>query len=414
MNLTGILKKVKETSRKLVIADNKLITKILNNLAEVLIKKCDLILIENRKDLKKIDKNDPIYDRVLLNAQRIKDISNTVKEIASYKSCVAEIIEQRRLKNGLLLKKVRVPFGVIGVIFEARPNVVIDIFSLCFKSKNACVLKGGSQSENSNIFLVKVIKNVLKKVAPNLINSIDLLPNDREIVEQFLQMDDYVDVIIPRGGKGLIKFVRETSLIPVIETGAGVCHTYFDEYGDVKKAAKIVFNAKTSRPSLCNAMDTLIIHSSRLKDLDEICVPMAEKKVEIRADDRSYKALKKYPHELLKKTKKDDFGTEFLSLKMSIKTVDSLKDAISHINTYGSKHSEAIITENKINSGKFLREVDAAALYVNASTRFTDGGVFGLGAEVGISTQKLHARGPMGIKELTSYKWLVLGNGQIR
>lgn len=412
MNLKQTLQKARETSRKLLLIDDLLINKTLKNLAETLVKKSDEILTENEKDLRKIDKKDPIYDRILLSKERISGISSSILEIADYESPIGEIIEQKILKNGLKLKKVRVPLGVVGVIFEARPNVVVDIFSLCFKSKNVCVLKGGSQSEYSNKILVKIIKETLPD---KLKSAIELLPNDRKVVAEFLKMDDMVDVLIPRGGKGLIKFVRENSLIPVIETGAGVCHTYFDEFGDVAKGAKIIFNAKTNRPSVCNALDTAIIHHSRIGDLKKLCKPLLEKNVEIRADKMAYKELSEfYPSKLLLKAKDEDFGTEYLSLKMSVKTVKNLQEAIDHINLFGSGHSEAIITENKKIGEEFLKQIDAAAVYINASTCFTDGGVFGLGAEVGISTQKLHARGPMGIKELTSYKWEITGNGQVR
>ena len=414
MDLFKILGKVKEASRKLNLIDDRIINQVLLEVAiEIRLKKAD-ILKANKKDLSKISKDDPIYDRILLNEGRLDDIANSLNVIAKYDSPIGKIIEERKLKNGLNLKKVSVPFGVIGIIFEARPNVVVDVFALCFKSKNACVLKGGSSSENSNKAFIEIIQKVLKSSLGNDDMAV-LLPNDREIVGKFLKANKYVDVIIPRGGKGLIDFVRENSSIPVIETGAGVVHTYVDEFGDTDKAAEIVFNAKISRPSVCNALDTLIIHQKKLKDLGEICKKMINKKVMIYADESSYKALVgKYPKNLLFKAKKEHFGMEFLSLKMSIKTVKNLEEAVNHINTFGSGHSEAIITENKSNATRFLNMVDAACVYVNASTRFTDGGVFGLGAEMGISTQKLHARGPMGIAEITSYKWEIWGDGQIR
>lgn len=387
--------------------DGEEIRQSLLTLADALVKKSDEILEANKKDLSSIDAEDPIYDRVLLTEERISDIAESVREVARYDSPIGEIIEARTLENGLELSKVRTPIGVVGVIFEARPNVVIDIFTLCYKSKNACVLKGGSQSIHSNQALIDIIQEILEDK-----NVVVLLPNDRELIGEFLKMDEYVDVIIPRGGKGLIDFVRKNSLIPVIETGAGVVHTYFDEDGDLTKGEGIVFNAKTHRPSVCNALDTLIVHSSRLKDLPALCEKLAEKKVEIFADNIAFEALEGY--EYLQTATSEDFGNEYLSLKMSIKVVDNLDEAIDHINTFGSGHSEAIITENKEAADRFLKAIDAAAVYVNASTRFTDGGVFGLGAEVGISTQKLHARGPMGIKELTSYKWQIIGDGQTR
>lgn len=413
MDLEKILKKVKITSRELAITDDGVIVKILNKLADLLEEKTDEILAANLKDLKKIKKDDPIYDRVLLDEKRIKAISDGVREIAKYDSPVGGIIEHRVLKNGLDLKKVRTPIGVIGAIFEARPNVVIDIFALCLKAKNACVLKGGSKSAESNRVFVNIIHQAISNVEPQFLDTVILLGNDRVLVAKFLKMDKYVDVIIPRGSKSLINFVRETSKIPVIETGAGVVHVYFDKFGDLEKGAAIVFNAKTDRPSVCNALDTLIIHQSRRADLPKLCKKLSEKNVEIYADSPAY-AILKSNYSPLFKANKENFGKEYLSLKMAVKTVNSFDEAIEHINIYGSFHSEAIITENKENAEKFLAFVDAAVVYVNASTRFTDGGIFGLGAEVGISTQKLHARGPMGIKELTSYKWQLIGNGQVR
>jgi len=414
MDLIKILQKVKNESRNLILVDDKKINEILLQVASEIERDYPKILAANFKDLRKIDKNDPIFDRVLLNFDRIKSIADSLRIIADYKSPVGLTIEEKNLKNGLKLRKVSVPFGVIGVIFEARPNVVVDVFALCFKSKNACVLKGGSQSENSNFAFMGIIQKVLKKFFKNS-NIAVLLPNDRAIVAQFLKSNKYVDVIIPRGGKGLIDFVRNNSSIPVIETGAGVVHTYVDESADIEMAKEVIFNAKTSRPSVCNALDTMIVHQKKLKDLNKICEKLANKKVLIYTDESSYKALtNKYPKNLLFKAEKGHFGMEFLSLKMSIKTVKNLDEAIFHINTFGSGHSEAILTKNKANAEKFLNMVDAACVYVNASTRFTDGGEFGLGAKIGISTQKLHARGPMGIKELTSYKWEICGNGQVR
>ncbi|MFA6917806.1 MAG: glutamate-5-semialdehyde dehydrogenase [Candidatus Gracilibacteria bacterium] len=412
--LVATLQKVKNASRDLVLLDDRVVNQVLLKTASAIEKNKTAILAANAKDLEKIDIGNPVYDRILLNNERIMEMARSLRTIAKYDSPVGVVLEERVLKNGLKLKKVTVPFGVVGVIFEARPNVIVDVFALCFKSGNACVLKGGSLSENSNKALMGVITGVLGSVLGNS-DMVVLLPNDRKIVGEFLKADKYVDVIIPRGGSGLIKFVRENSLIPVIETGAGVVHTYFDEFGDRKMAADIVFNAKTSRPSVCNALDTLIIHRKRLGDLFGICEKMAEKKVVIYADGPAYKALAgKYSKKLLFKAGEKHFGMEFLSLKMSIKTVGSFDEAILHINTYGSGHSEAIITENRARAEKFLKMVDAACVYVNASTRFTDGGEFGLGAEIGISTQKLHARGPMGVSELVSYKWEGVGNGQTR
>ncbi len=411
MKLEETLKTIKKFSRELVMASEQTIVDALLSLADGLQKNTDLILVENAKDLEKISSDDPIRDRVMLNEDRIKELANGVRTIAGYNSPVDVTLEERTLENGLQLKKISTPLGVVGVVFEARPNIVVDIFALCLKSKNACVLKGGSKSEYSNAILVKIIKEAVGSLA----DAVVLLPNDREILAEFFKADKYVDVLIPRGGNELINFVRENSLIPVIETGAGVVHTFVDESADLQKAREIIFNAKTSRPSVCNALDTLIIHRERLEDLPQICLKLAEKDVEIYADSEALRALEgEYPEKLLMKAEEENFGMEYLSLKMAVKTVGSLDEAIEHINNYGSGHSEAIITGNKENAKKFLHAIDAAAVYVNASTRFTDGGVFGLGAEVGISTQKLHARGPMGIKELTSYKWEIIGDGQTR
>lgn len=413
MDLKEILPKLKEVSRKLQLMEDSILNEILLKLAENLEKNNSKILEANEKDLEKIDRQDPIYDRIMLDKKRISDMASSLRVIAGYESPVGEIVEEKKLENGLKLRKITVPFGVIGVIFEARPNVIIDVFAICFKSKNACVLKGGSQAEASYGILMENILEVLKEY--ELQDCALLLPNDQKLIEEMLKADDYIDVIIPRGGAGLIKFVRENSRVPVIETGAGVVHIYFDETGDKEMARNIVYNAKTQRPSVCNAMDTLIIHENSINDLGEICQKLAEKEVQIFADEPAYEILlKTYPKQYLEKAQSENFGKEYLSLKMSIKTVPNIEEAIKHINKYGSGHSESIITENKKSADKFLEEIDAAAVYVNASTRFTDGGVFGLGAEIGISTQKLHARGPMGIKELTSYKWQITGNGQVR
>lgn len=415
MELENALKKVKNASRKLSVTGDGIINKLLNALAENLEKAKARIISANENDLIKISKKDHIYDRILLNEKRIDDMAKSVREIASYDSPINIILEKKTLKNGLALRKISTPLGVVGAIFEARPNVVIDTFALCLKSKNSVVMKGGSQCEKSNIALVKIISETINGIAPDLADIILLLSNDRIVFSEFIQMSKYVDVLIPRGGQGLIDFVKEHSLIPIIETGRGVCHTFFDKTGDTKKGAAIIYNAKTDRPSVCNALDTLIIHESRLKDLSKLCAPLLKTGVEIHADDSAYRELSKsYPPKFLKHARNHDFGTEYLALKMSIKTVSSLEEAIDHINEFGSGHSDAIITEESKNADLFLKAVDSACVYVNASTRFTDGGIFGLGAEVGISTQKLHARGPMGIKELTSYKWEIRGDGQVR
>ena len=316
--------------------------------------------------------------------------------------------------NGIKIKRISVPFGVVGVIYEARPNVSFDVFSLCFKSGNVCVLKGGSDAYNSNSAIVNVIQDVLQKSGLDK-NMITLLSAGHEAATELMQAVGSVDVIIPRGGKGLIDFVRKNSLVPVIETGAGVCHTYFDEYGDKEKGRKIVFNSKTRRVSVCNALDCLIINRKRLSDLAFICQDLVEKNVIIYADDEAYTSLAgNYPENLLQKADEQSYGTEFLDYKIAVKTVDNLEEAIEHISLYSSKHSECIVTENAENAEYFTIAVDAACVYTNVSTAFTDGAQFGLGAEIGISTQKLHARGPMGLAELCSYKWIICGNGQVR
>lgn len=413
MELSKTLEKLKNFSRKLPLVSEEDIVAVLNDLADHLRKKSKDLILANQKDLEKMDKGDSLFDRVLLNEERVLEMAKSVETIASYDSPIGEVLEEKILGNGLNLKKVRTPIGVIGVIFEARPNVIVDVFSLCFKSRNVCVLKGGSQSAETNAALMELIVEVLS--AAGFADAAYLLPNDRELVTEMLRADEHIDVIIPRGGASLIRFVRDNATVPVIETGAGVVHTYFDKEGDVEKGKKIVFNAKTSRPSVCNALDTLLIHEERVSDLPEICRDLKGAGVEIKADERAFAVLKdEYSEELISEAEEEDFGIEYLSLKMSVKVMKDLEEAIEHINIYGSGHSEAIITENKEVAGIFLKAVDAACVYVNASTRFTDGGVFGLGAEIGISTQKLHARGPMGIKELTSYKWEVRGDGQVR
>jgi glutamate-5-semialdehyde dehydrogenase len=321
---------------------------------------------------------------------------------------------QKILPNGLNITKKSVPFGVIGIIYEARPNVSFDIFSLCFKSGNACILKGGSDARFSNEAIIDLIRNVLDEhgVNPNICT---LLPNGMNATEELMNARDYVDLIIPRGGKGLIDYVRENSRIPVIETGAGVCHTYFHREGDVKKGKDIITNAKTRKVSVCNSLDCLIIDRERLDDLHYLCEELEKKDVIIYADKQAYEALfSYYSHSLLKKADEESFGIEFLDYKMAIRTVTDIEEAIGHISKYSSKHSEAIISENKEAINLFEKLVDAACIYANASTSFTDGAQFGLGAEIGISTQKLHARGPMALEELCTYKWLIEGNGQIR
>ena len=414
MNVKEQLNLVLKASRKLNLISVEKINEVLNDVAKAAIENTDFILQENAKDLSRMDSADPKYDRLMLTAERIKGIAADMTNVASLPSPLGRIFSETTLPNGLSVRKVSVPFGVIGIIYEARPNVTFDVFSLCMKSGNACVLKGGSDANDSNVAIVQVIQKVLRKHGLDE-NILALLPVDREATNVLLHAHGLVDLIIPRGSQSLINFVRENSTIPVIETGAGICHTYFDASGDVEKGKAIVNNAKTRRPSVCNSLDCLIIHENRLNDLPLITELLPESKVIIYADEKAYDSLNgKYPAELLEKATEESFGTEFLSLKMSVKTVSDLDQALDHIATFSSKHSEAIISENQQILELFRKSVDAAAVYCNVSTAFTDGAQFGLGAEIGISTQKLHARGPMALEELTSYKWIIDGDGQIR
>lgn len=402
-------------SRKLNLISTEEINKVLLALADKAEEKCEALLVENQKDLASMEKTNPLYDRLLLTKQRILDIASDIRKVASLPTPLGRILESRELPNGLKLTKKAVPFGVIGIIYEARPNVSFDVFSLCFKTANVCVLKGGTDAYNSNFAIVNLIKEVLRE--HNLDeNMVHLLPAGREATGELLNAVGYIDLIIPRGSAGLIKFVRENAMVPVIETGAGVVHCYFDKYADLEKGKAIIENAKTRRVSVCNALDCLVIHKDRLDDLKEICSGLIkEKNVVIEADEASFNALSgNYPTELLTTANEESFGKEFMSHRMSVKTVDSLKDAIDHISKYSSKHSESIVTENEESAAAFLKEIDASCVYHNAPTSFTDGGQFGMGAEIGISTQKLHARGPMALPELCTYKWLIVGNGQIR
>ena len=390
------------------------INQVLEDLAAATIAQTGYLLQENIKDLDRMDPADPKYDRLKLTEGRLQDIANDILAIAGLESPLGEVLLDKTLPNGLEISKVRVPLGVVGVIYEARPNVTFDVFSLCFKTGNISVLKGGSDADFSNRAIISVIHQVLAKHNID-VNAATLLPVEREATEALLNAIGYIDVLIPRGSQSLINYVRNNSKVPVIETGAGIVHTYFDKTGDLKKGTDIIFNAKTRRVSVCNALDCLIIHSDRLDDLPKIAERLLEKQVELFADEEAYAALADYyPTNLLNKAEAEHFGIEFLSLKLTIKTVDNLSEALDHIAQYGSKHSEAIISEDAENIATFLNNVDAAAVYANASTAFTDGAQFGLGAEIGISTQKLHARGPMGLDELTSYKWIVKGNGQTR
>ncbi|MGD9931366.1 MAG: glutamate-5-semialdehyde dehydrogenase [Mangrovibacterium sp.] len=403
-----------KASRGLNLLETDRINFILNEVADAAVAHTSDILEENQKDLSRMDPADPKYDRLKLTADRIAGIAADIRNVASLPSPLGRVLSETVRPNGLKIKKVSVPFGVIGIIYEARPNVTFDVFSLCLKSGNACVLKGGSDAIDSNTAIVKVIHSVLEKHGVDK-NILALLPADREATAQILNAHGYVDLIIPRGSQGLIEFVRKNATIPVIETGAGICHTYFDEFGDAAKGQAIVENAKTRRPSVCNALDCLVIHESRLADLSQLCADLPASNVVVFADEKAYAALDgKYPANLLEKATDESFGTEFLDYKMSVKTVASFDEALDHIARYSSKHSEAIISENEQRLNLFRKLVDASSVYCNVSTAFTDGAQFGLGAEIGISTQKLHARGPMALEELTSYKWLIDGEGQVR
>lgn len=414
MDCIPLFKKATAAGVKLRMLAEDEVNNVLNRVADAAIANSEYILSENRKDLNQMDKNDPNYDRLLLSKERIEGIASDIRNVAGLPSPLGKILSKNTMPNGLVISRVSVPFGVIGIIYEARPNVTFDVFSLCLKSGNVCILKGGSDAFYSNNAIVEIIKKVLRdnNVSEDIIT---LLPAGREETIQLLNARDHVDLIIPRGSRGLIDYVRENATVPVIETGAGICHTYFDESGDKEKGRIIINNAKTRRVSVCNALDCLVIHNDRLPDLPYLVELCASKDVVIYADENAYKALEgKYPANLLEKAKEESFGTEFLSYKMAVKTVSSVEEAIEHINTYGSKHSEAIISENNSRIILFNKVVDASSVYSNTSTAFTDGAQFGLGAEIGISTQKLHARGPMALEALTTYKWLIEGNGQVR
>ncbi len=404
----------RRASRDLARCDDQLIRNVLNALADRAIEAGDAILAANRSDLDRMPREDPKYDRLLLNDDRLRAICEDLRCVAALPSPVGEVLEHRTLDNGLELSKVRVPMGVIAVIFESRPNVTFDVFALCLKTRNACVLKGSSDAHDTNRVVVDLMHEVLEQNGVNP-DAVFLAPPEREWLPKILQAVGTIDLAIPRGSKGLIDFVRDNARIPVIETGAGIVHSYVDASADLDKARAIITNAKTRRVSVCNALDTLVIHSALLTELPGLMQVMGKKHgVEVFADEDAYAALDGAYEGSLEHADERHFGQEFLSLRLSIKTVAGLDEALDHIHRYSSKHSEAIIAEDPAVIEKFLNEVDAAAVYANTSTAFTDGGQFGMGAEIGISTQKLHARGPMALPELTSYKWVVRGDGQVR
>jgi glutamate-5-semialdehyde dehydrogenase len=393
-------------------ATDKQLKAVLLQLADELEKSSTTIIKANQLDVEKQDPNNPRTDRLMLNKERIAGIANAIRQISRLPNPAGKTLEKRRLDNGLLLHKIAVPLGVVGVIYESRPNVTYDIAALCIRSQNGCLLKGSSEAENSNQAAIRLIKRVLKAndIDPDCVT---LLPSPRETVQELFTATKYVDVLIPRGSESLIQFVRKNSLVPVIETGAGVCHVYVEKEASIKKAVDIVVNAKVSRPSVCNAMDTVIVDESVAPAfLKQLQPKFNAHQVEIFADAKSHKLLKGYPH--LQKAAPEDFDREFQSLKCAIKVVKNIDEALDHIREHSTKHSEAIVSNNKKNCARFLQEVDAAAVYTNASTRFTDGEEMGLGAEIGISTQKLHARGPFALEKLVTEKWLLQGNGQIR
>ena len=410
--LKEIFERTKRASKTLALLNDQQRNEILLAVADVIIAQKERILKANAEDLAKMEKSNPLYDRLQLTDSRLEGIAGDMRNVATLPSPLGHITRQKTLPNGLRLCRVSVPFGVIGMIYEARPNVTFDVFSLCFKSGNACVLKGGKDADCSNREEVALIHEVLEKYGVSK-DVVALLPATHEATGEMLNAVGYIDLCIPRGGRKLIDFVRDTARVPVIETGAGVVNTYFDKDGDLEKGKAIVNNAKTRRVSVCNALDCLLVHEERLVDLAELVKPVSEKHVIIYADDKAYAALNgKYPY--LEHATDESFGTEFMDYKMAIRTVASLEEALAHIDQYGSGHSESIVTENEGTARKFQQMVDAACVYWNAPTSFTDGAQFGLGAEIGISTQKLGPRGPMALEEICTYKWLIEGEGQIR
>ena len=412
MQLKDIFERVKRASKSLALLTDEQRNEILNAVADAIINHKERILEANAQDLAKMSKDNPLYDRLQLTDSRLEGIASDMRNVATLPSPLGHVTKQKTLPNGLRLCRVSVPFGVIGMIYEARPNVTFDVFSLCFKSGNACILKGGKDADCSNREEVALIHEILEQFGVSK-DVVALLPATHEATGEMLNAVGYVDLCIPRGGRKLIDFVRDTARIPVIETGAGVVNTYFDAEGDLEMGCAIINNAKTRRVSVCNALDCLLVHQDRLVDLADLVKPLADKHVIIYADKQAYQALdSNYP--FLEPATDDSFGTEFMDYKLAIKTVASLDEALDHIDQNGSGHSEAIVTMNEQTARKFQAHVDAACVYWNAPTSFTDGAQFGLGAEIGISTQKLGPRGPMALEEITTFKWLIEGEGQIR
>jgi glutamate-5-semialdehyde dehydrogenase len=412
MSIQTTLIKVNKAKIALQKLPEKQLKGLLQAIAHGILKNEAAILKANKKDLAAKEPSDPKNDRLMLNSERLRNIANAIKNIAQLPDPTGTILAERTLPNGIRLKKVAVSLGVVGAIYESRPNVTYDIAALCLRSRNACVLKGSSDAQHTNKVSIGIIQKALKEFGLD-INTVTLLPPQREVVQEMFTATKYLDVLIPRGSEGLISFVRQNSLVPVIETGAGVCHVYVEKTADLKKAVAIAVNAKVSRPSVCNSADAILVDQEIAADFLQLLKPAFEKhEVEIFADAASYKNLRDYPY--LTKAKPEDFGREFLSLKCAVKTVKNIDEALEHIAQYSTKHSEAIVSKNKKACERFVTEVDAAAVYTNASTRFTDGEEFGLGAEIGISTQKLHARGPFALEKLVTEKWILEGNGQVR
>ena len=414
MPLNPLFQRVRQASRSLLQLSPERINTTLLAVADAIEEQTDSIFAANARDLARMSPESPLYDRLRLTRDRLAAIADDTRHVAALPSPHGRIHRQSTLPNGLQLRRVSVPFGVIGVIYEERPNVTIDVFTLCLKAGSACVLKGGHDAEESNRALVELLHKVLQQL--DLTSScVELLPATREATAELLSARGYVDLLIPRGGSKLIRYVRENASIPVIETGAGVCHAYFDRAGELAMGQAIINNAKTRRVSVCNALDCLLIHREKLGELPLLCAPLQHSRVRLHADADALAALRgHYPNDLLTAAAPDSYGTEYLSYAMAIRCVNTLDEAIEHIARYGSGHSESIISNDPAAAEHFTRMVDAACVYVNAPTSFTDGAQFGLGAEIGISTQKLHARGPMGLEEITTYKWLIRGNGQTR
>lgn len=412
MTFDGIFSSAHAAGRALAVLSADKIDAVLTDLADATEQAVDRLLQANAEDLRRMDESDPRYDRLRLTEDRLRDIASDLRKVASLPSPLGKTLKHKVLPNGLELTRISVPFGVIGVIFEARPNVCFDCFALCLKAGSACVLKGGSDAEDSCKAIVELIHEVLSRHGLPA-ETVSLLTS-HEATDALLKAVGYVDLIIPRGSQRLINYVRDNARVPVIETGAGVVHTYVDRDADLQKAIPIVVNAKTRRVSVCNALDCLLVHKERLTDLPAICMPLWERGVVIEADEAAYEVLSAHNSTQLCRATENSFGTEYLSLRMAVKTVADAREAVEHISRFGSGHSESIVTENEETARLFLTAVDASCVYHNAPTSFTDGAQFGLGAEIGISTQKLHARGPMALEEITTYKWIIRGNGQTR